>query len=688
MDVYLIRHGMTAGNLEKRYLGVTDEPLTKEAVSQLRRTRRCYPVPEHVVTSPMKRCRETASLLFPGIDSEVEEGLRECDFGSFEYKNYQELNGDPYYQRWLDSGGTLPFPGGESQQSFQDRSCEAFERSIREMADRGYASVAYVVHGGTIMSVMERFCGTRNSYFDWQIKNGEGFALQLDADLISGMCERSGSGESVRLFEPNGSSGSGEAVRLFEPSGSSTAGEADEAVKNCEPGRFLVLRDRLPLPAEQLHRSGIEDVCVMQKNKRLQCGYTTGSCAAAAARAAAQMLFERTLCREVQLMTPKGVSLMLETEFPRLEEDAASCAVRKYGGDDPDATDGLLIFAQVEKRDNCVNAPRLTGAAVEDRTAASEQPGVNATHAGTVATDEHGRQARVEIDGGAGVGRVTRPGLEQPVGAAAINRVPRQMIAENVQEVCRQFGYSGTIRVTVSVQGGEEVAKRTFNPHLGIVGGISILGTSGIVVPMSEQALIESIRVEMRQKVENGEQYLLITPGNYGADFLREHAQYEVLRPESAMKCSNYVGETLDMAVELGVKGILFVAHVGKFVKVSGGIMNTHSAHADCRAELMAAQAMRAGADQATALRLLASNTTEEAIGILKETPYLAGAIREMAGRIRFHLQKRCAGELWTEAVLFSSQYGYLGETEGAEKLIQRIARERRALARKETDER
>lgn len=651
MDVYLIRHGMTAGNLEKRYLGVTDEPLTKEAVSQLRRTRRCYPVPEHVVTSPMKRCRETASLLFPGIVSEVEEGLRECDFGSFEYKNYQELNGDPYYQRWLDSGGTLPFPGGESQQSFQDRSCEAFERSIREMAGRGYASVAYVVHGGTIMSVMERFCGTRKSYFDWQIKNGEGFALQMDADLISGMRERSGSGEAVRLFELNGRSGSGEAVRLFEPSGPSTAGEADEAMESCEPGRFLVLRGKLPLPAEQLHRSGIENVCVMQKNKRLQCGYTTGSCAAAAARAAAQMLFGRALCREVQLMTPKGVSLMLETEFPRLEEDAASCAVRKYGGDDPDATDGLLIFARVEKRDK-------------------------------------GRQARVEIDGGAGVGRVTRPGLEQPVGAAAINRVPRQMIAENVQEVCRQFGYSGTIRVTVSVQGGEEVAKRTFNPHLGIVGGISILGTSGIVVPMSEQALIESIRVEMRQKVENGEQYLLITPGNYGADFLREHAQYEVLRPESAMKCSNYVGETLDMAVELGVKGILFVAHVGKFVKVSGGIMNTHSAHADCRAELMAAQAMRAGADQATALRLLASNTTEEAIGILKETPYLAGAIREMAGRIRFHLQKRCAGELWTEAVLFSSQYGYLGETEGAEKLIQRIAREKRALARKETDER
>ena len=217
------------------------------------------------------------------------------------------------------------------------------------------------------------------------------------------------------------------------------------------------------------------------------------------------------------------------------------------------------------------------------------------------------------------------------------------MIREGVQSVCAQYGYHGKIRIIISVQGGEEVGKRTFNPHLGIEGGISILGTSGIVVPMSEQALIESIRIEMRQKVKSGETYLfLITPGNYGADFLKKEwaqadnakrlaegsekeadddrekvsentseerdivkflSRMEYLRPEDSMKCSNYVGETLDMAVELGVKGILFVSHIGKFVKVSGGMMNTHSAHADCRGRVdgSAGSSRRSGSGDGTA---------------------------------------------------------------------------------------
>lgn len=332
-------------------------------------------------------------------------------------------------------------------------------------------------------------------------------------------------------------------------------------------------------------------------------------------------------------------------------------------------------------------------------------------------------RAEVEIDGGKGVGRVTKPGLEQPVGAAAINKVPRQMIREGVQSVCAQYGYHGKIRIVISVQGGEEVGKRTFNPHLGIEVGISILGTSGIVVPMSEQALIESIRIEMRQKVKGGETYLLITPGNYGADFLkkewaqaddakrsmakrseeengdgRENAsenlfeekdivnflsRMEYLRPEDSMKCSNYVGDTLDMAVELGVKGILFVSHIGKFVKVSGGIMNTHSAHADCRAELMAAQAIRAGADLETAQQLLASNTTDEALEILQPTGLMKKTMEIMIERIIKHLQKHCMGQLQTEVVLFSNQFGYLGRSEGADALLEKMEEERAGLSGK-----
>lgn len=634
MKVYLIRHGVTPGNLEKRYVGTTDEPLTKEAVTVLKKLRNRYPIPERVVMSPLKRCCQTAALLFPGVPSECCDGLKECDFGRFEYRNYMELSGNEEYQRWIDSNGTLPFPGGESQQSFQERCCQAFLESAAALLQSGCRSVAYVVHGGTIMALMERFCTEAKTYFDWQVKNQSGFACEIP--------------------------------------------EAAQIAANV---RFLQLTDRLPLPEERLHKSGIEDVYVVQKNERLQCGYTTGSCATAAATAAARMLFTGKMCCDVRLTTPKGVSLDLEVVQPIIGETSASCAVRKFGGDDPDATDGLLIFAEA-KRVDPADIQDGEEKPVTDLTNIEVKSATGLTNSAAAFTQgEAGiREAQVFIDGGTGVGRVTKPGLEQPIGTAAINRVPRQMITQGVQQVCAEFGYTGAIQITISVQGGEEVAKRTFNPHLGIVGGISILGTSGIVVPMSEQALIDSIRIEMRQKVKSGEQYLLITPGNYGADFLKGQKQYEMLRPEYSMKCSNYVGETLDMAVQLGVKAILFVSHIGKFIKVSGGIMNTHSAHADCRAELMAAQAMRAGASADTVERLLATNTTEEAVGILTESGDLDGTVSEAIRRIQFYLKKHVGGELRTEVVLFSNQYGYLGESEGAEALMELVAEEKEEI--------
>lgn len=703
MRVYLIRHGTTAGNLEKRYVGSTDEPLTSDAVLWLKKNRRRYPIPQRTVTSPMKRCVATSAHLFPGVPTETEEGLRECSFGEFEYKNYQELTGNEDYQRWIDSGGTLPFPGGESRQEFADRSCAAFLKSVAEQQKAGRSSVAYVVHGGTIMAVLERFCTDERSYFDWQVKNAQGFELEVLPEALEACAAK------YRQIQ--------NAKKVLQPETQEAFG-ADQVEQNNDWIRFLKFVRPLPLSEEELPKSGIEDVYVVQKNKRLQCGYTTGSCAAAASMAAASMLLGRKLCREVQLTTPKGITLLLETEFPQLEEHAASCAVRKFGGDDPDATDGLLIFARAELVGSDSGAEKIDAPGKDESTEKKED--------GDEIPDAQMRdnlRAEVEIDGGKGVGRVTKPGLEQPVGAAAINKVPRQMIREGVQSVCAQYGYRGKIRVVISVQGGEEVGKRTFNPHLGIEGGISILGTSGIVVPMSEQALIESIRIEMRQKVKSGETYLLITPGNYGADFLKKEwaqadalsegsqkeagddrekasentseemdivnflSRMEYLRPEDSMKCSNYVGETLDMAVELGVKGILFVSHIGKFVKVSGGIMNTHSAHADCRAELMAAQALRAGADLETARQLLASNTTDEALEILQPTGLLKKTMEIMVQRIIKHLQKHCMGQLQTEVVLFSNQFGYLGRSEGADALLEKMEAERAKLSGRNAEE-
>lgn len=279
------------------------------------------------------------------------------------------------------------------------------------------------------------------------------------------------------------------------------------------------------------------------------------------------------------------------------------------------------------------------------------------------------------IDGGAGVGRVTKPGLEQPVGAAAINRMPRAMIKKELEEICNLRNYEGGLSVTISVPEGEEAAKKTFNPRLGIVGGISILGTTGIVEPMSESALTRSIEVEMKQQFSQGEDYLLVTPGNYGAEYLRAHM---TLPFERNIKCSNYVGETIDMAVDMGVKGILFVAHIGKFVKVAAGIMNTHSHCADGRMEILAANAIRVGGDLETAKTILSMSTTDEALKLLSEKNLLKPVMAEIMERIQFYLDHRSYEQIILGAVVFSNAHGYLGQTRDAAMLMEYLDKNKR----------
>lgn len=403
--------------------------------------------------------------------------------------------------------------------------------------------------------------------------------------------------------------------------------------------------------------TGVENLYVTKYHKKLRCGYTTGSCAAAASKAAAWMLLSGTRVDQISLMTPKGILLHLEILDIDQEGRSVSCAVRKDGGDDPDATNGILIYSRVSFREKEDLERQYPGAETQTVQMGSSAAG-------------EGKKEQVFIDGGLGVGRVTRKGLSVPVGEAAINPIPRRMIREAVEEVCREFEYSGGLDVLISIPKGEEIAGKTFNPRLGIQGGLSVLGTSGIVVPMSEAALIASIRVEMEMKKAEGREYLLITPGNYGEAFTREQMTVDL---SSSVKCSNYVGETLDMAVELGMKGILFVAHVGKFIKVAGGIMNTHSREADSRAELMAAFALRAGADADTARQILDTITTDEALEIMEQAGVRKQAMDLAAGKIREYLQRRTGGTILTEAVLFSGAYGYLGETQGAGELLKHL---------------
>lgn len=381
-------------------------------------------------------------------------------------------------------------------------------------------------------------------------------------------------------------------------------------------------------------RTGLEDYYILKDGKKLRYGYTTGSCAAAAAKAAAQMLLTGQTVEEIALQTPKGILLHLLVEDISRGEGWVRCAIRKDGGDDPDVTNGILVYAKVNK----INA---------------------------VAKD-----TEMELDGGIGVGRVTRTGLYQQPGEAAINPVPRKMILESVEEICQNHGFSGKLHVEISIPAGVELAKRTFNPRLGIEGGISVLGTSGIVVPMSEDALIASIRLEMKMHVKNGAQYLVITPGNYGAMFSRDKLDIDLTY---SMKCSNYLGETLDMAEELGVKGILFISHIGKFVKVSGGIMNTHSRCADSRAELMAAQAFRAKAPMEVIGKILDSQTTEESVQILKDAGYLETTMAIMAEKIQFYLDHRTGKRIETGAIIFSNVEGVLAKTETVDTLMDKI---------------
>ena len=371
----------------------------------------------------------------------------------------------------------------------------------------------------------------------------------------------------------------------------------------------------------------------------LRLGWTTGSCAAAAAKAAAQMLFSGEEFRQVRLMTPKGIELYLDVEDVTRLPDRVECAVRKYSGDDPDVTDGLLIYAKVEKG------------------------------------DEESSGLRVILDGGIGVGRVTKPGLEQQIGQAAINKVPRRMITEEVERICRACGYCGEMKVTISIPDGEETAKKTFNPRLGIVGGLSVLGTSGIVEPMSEKALTDTIYLEMKMLRESGYSCCYAVPGNYGMDFLTDQLG---INPDLAVKCSNYVGDTIDDAKLLGMKGLLLIGHVGKFIKLAAGVMNTHSRTADCRMEVFASHAAMAGADAAVVKEIMACLNTTEAVKILKDRGLLQDIMKTVMERITFYLRQRAGGELETGAVVFSGEEGILGQTENAERLLGLIERQRK----------
>lgn len=378
------------------------------------------------------------------------------------------------------------------------------------------------------------------------------------------------------------------------------------------------------------------------KSQKLRCGYTTGTCAQGATKAAMQLLFgirKADGMDEIWVELPKGQKQRLRIWDIKIEYKdlssipyAVSCAVKKDAGDDPDITDGIFVYSKVTRR------------------------------------DEDGRGRVITVDGGEGVGRVTKPGLEQAVGEAAINRIPRQMVIKEAEMVCEEVGYEGGIDIEISIPQGEELAKRTFNPRLGVRGGLSILGTSGIVEPMSEQAIVDTVYLDMKVKLaeQNTEKkYLILSPGNYGLEFLEENYGIEETK---VVKCSNFIGQSIDMAGELGCTALLFAGHIGKLIKVAGGIMNTHSAQADCRMELLAAAALRAGFSAEKASGLLDCMTVDDALSrcTKEERKSLMEQIME---KIKQYLNLRSGKEMTVEAIVFSKMYGLLGKTSHADEI-------------------
>ncbi len=372
-------------------------------------------------------------------------------------------------------------------------------------------------------------------------------------------------------------------------------------------------------------------------------GFTTGSCAAAAAKAAAYMLLTGQRKTEIAIETPKGIIYNAKILDITSGENEVSCAVEKDGGDDPDITTGTLIYAKVSYVD------------VKDE------------------GYEIYTEQEIIIEGGIGVGRVTRAGLDQPIDNAAINHVPREMIKKEVLEVCRTMDYSGSLQVEISVPEGEKLCEHTFNPKLGIVGGISILGTNGIVEPMSSQALLDTIRLQLRQRRELGFDYVAVSPGNYGLEFMEKAYGYDL---EKSVKCSNFIGATIDMAVELGFQKMLITGHIGKMIKVAGGIMNTHSKEADCRMELIAAFSVMEQVDSWQVEKILRCVTTQEAILILKESGKLQRVMDKAAERICYYMEGRAEGRMKIDCIIYDNEFGELAKSKGAEEWFTLLGQE------------